>query len=41
MTFSIILGMDEEGDPVVLVFEYSLDGERWIRATVVGIVIRV
>ena len=28
--------LDEEGDPVVLVFEYSLDGERWIRATVVG-----
>ena len=21
--------LDEEGDPVVLVFEYSLDGERW------------
>ena len=28
--------LDEEGDPVVLVFEYSLDGERWIRATGVG-----
>ena len=28
--------LDEEGYPVVLVFEYSLDGERWIRATVVG-----
>ena len=28
--------LDEVGDPVVLEVEYSLDGERWIRASVVG-----